>query len=392
MRITEAAREGNLVDVVEAARRGLSEEETMGLAVVLAESGARLQPDPSSASVSSTGGPTSLSTLVCPLQLRLRGFKVPALGVPGRPAGGVDVLGTIPGYKPWLNEAEARRSLDEYGSFHMAAGDEWTPLDQQLFRFRQSVGAQDVRDLVVASILSKTLAVGAVNAGLEVRVAPYGNFGADASRATENARRFVAVAGRLGISATCLLTDGTRPYQPYVGRGEALVALSEILSDAPGPWLRSHVDLCRSLSALVAERTTEGAFAASTLSEAFDDLLSAQATNRDAFDERVADVRRTSREPVVTHRDGFIEFDLALMRSLLVDAQRQAESNSNLGFSDPAGIVLVVTPGSYVERGTEVMSIRVASSGQSLRDRLRTCINVSDQPAGVAFAGPIEVF
>ena len=48
--------------------------------------------------IPSTGGPASLSTLLCPLFLKILGNNVLKLGVPGRPAGGIDVLSQIECY------------------------------------------------------------------------------------------------------------------------------------------------------------------------------------------------------------------------------------------------------------------------------------------------------
>lgn len=74
-------------------QNGLQLEEVASLAVKMANSGALLPASPSAtADVASTGGPSSLSTLICPLFLNLKGFTIPKLSVPGRPAGGIDVL------------------------------------------------------------------------------------------------------------------------------------------------------------------------------------------------------------------------------------------------------------------------------------------------------------
>src|SRR5438309_6583735 len=50
------------------------------------------------ADVASTGGPSSLSTVLCPLYLARGGAIVPTLGVPGRPAGGTDILACVHGF------------------------------------------------------------------------------------------------------------------------------------------------------------------------------------------------------------------------------------------------------------------------------------------------------
>jgi pyrimidine-nucleoside phosphorylase len=103
-------------ELVDAATDGhLTDGEIAELARGLASSGAELPPDPCSADLASTGGPTSLSTLLCPLFLRARGLRVPKLSVVGRPAGGVDVLQTIPGFNAALELPTAKAALARSG-------------------------------------------------------------------------------------------------------------------------------------------------------------------------------------------------------------------------------------------------------------------------------------
>jgi len=51
---------------------------------------------------------------------------------------------------------------------------------------------------------------------------------------------FLAVAGLLELTPVVLLTDAGRPYQPYVGRGEALLALEEVVAGRAEGWLADH--------------------------------------------------------------------------------------------------------------------------------------------------------
>lgn len=74
------------------------------LTQLLADSGERLIATSSDVvDIASSGGPGSLSTLLAPLYARALGARVAKIAVPGRPAGGVDVVGTLPGYRPDLD-------------------------------------------------------------------------------------------------------------------------------------------------------------------------------------------------------------------------------------------------------------------------------------------------
>src|SRR4051794_2270573 len=80
------------------------------LAKLLGESGERLTAAaPDIVDIASSGGPGSLSTLLAPLYARAHGVRVAKIGVPGRPAGGLDTLATLSGYRPNLDASAARR-------------------------------------------------------------------------------------------------------------------------------------------------------------------------------------------------------------------------------------------------------------------------------------------
>jgi pyrimidine-nucleoside phosphorylase len=156
----------------------------------------------------------------------------------------VDVLAQLPGYTIDLDSLAAQEVLDRCGYVHVLAGAKFAPADATMFAHRQRVGAQSIPALAVASLLAKKLAMGVRQVGLEVRVAPHGNFGADSEQAAANARVFCRVAKLVGIEATCFLTDGAVPQQPYLGRGEAILALSLLLGGRAETWLQSHAATC----------------------------------------------------------------------------------------------------------------------------------------------------
>jgi thymidine phosphorylase len=366
--------------LIDAARDGrLTDEEIAELARGLAQSGAQLPRDPGSADLASTGGPTSLSTLLCPLFLRARGLRVPKLGVVGRPAGGVDVLQTIPGFDAALDVGAARAALASSGYVHLIADARWAPLDARLFAYRQRRAAQAVPTLVIASILAKKLAAGVVGAGLEVRIAPHGNFGHDRAAARENAGRYKAVAGLLELTPVALLTDGSRPFQPYVGRGEALVALADVLSASADGWLLDHVNLCRAMSDVVAAGVGVAASAPTgteALRRAHEELLVAHGADLRAFEDRVAAVRSAPTAVFSAPSCGIVDYDLDRLRELLVVRQRAQTPARGATASDPAGVILTVRPGERVESGTPVIAVRVPEGEHALAAELAGCARI----------------
>src|SRR5579863_6101191 len=123
---------------------GASDEDLAHLARVLAASGLQAPQWPNSSDVASSGGPSSLTMLLCPLYLRALGFLVPKVSVPGRPAGGIDVMGTIPGFRVDMPASLFAETVETAGMCHVRAGPEIAPLDGLLFDYRKRVGAISV--------------------------------------------------------------------------------------------------------------------------------------------------------------------------------------------------------------------------------------------------------
>lgn len=357
----------------------LTDQDLAELSRGLAVSGECLPVDVNAADIASTGGPSSLSTLLCPLYLRGCGLVVPKLGVPGRPAGGIDVLQQITGYEPDLSSDDARRALRRHGYVHLLANQRWAPLDARLFAYRQKEGAQTLPALVIASILAKKIAAGAVGAGLEIRIAPHGNFGVDLQSARQNAHRFRAVADELGLRAVAILTDATRPFQPFIGRGEALIALHAVLSGTASDWLAEHASTCRQMASAMAHGMGASPAAKeerASPQQAHEAVLTAHGTSTRQFEDRVTEIRNAPRSTIHASKQGSVEFDLALMRRLLVERQR-AEPLGPVGSPpDPAGVILLVRPGSEVVANQPVMSVRASDADGELLDRLANCVRI----------------
>lgn len=365
--VTMGMTDSELADFVDRIRRDYPCQSTVAahLAKRLAASG-RILAFPGSvltADVASTGGATSLSTLLTPLFFRAAGVLVPKLGVPGRPAGGVDCLAQIPGYQTELNTDAFQRVIGQCGYAHGAGGVDTAPLDGRLFNIRRAVGGVNVPTLVAASILSKKIASGVKIAGLDIRMSPYGNFGADECSAKVNGQMFVRAAKMLAISATAILTDGRFPYQPYVGRRESLWALSNVFADVSDPWLRKHTELCRTMaiSCLPASLRSRTALAGPReLRLHFEQNLAAQGSSLGQFEELVSTTISSHTRAVYAANDGFCCFPPSGLRSLILDFQRKGVSQ----YPDPVGVALRVPPGSWIQKGELLATVRADAEFQ----------------------------
>jgi thymidine phosphorylase len=348
------------------------------LATRLAESGEILchaQSD-RTADVPSTGGPSSLSTLLCPLQLAVAGAKVPKLGVPGRPAGGIDVLACIPGFNPTLDSAEVLASLDGCGYAHFLAGKRFAPLDALLFAYRQQVGAQDVAALAIASLLSKKIAVGVKQVTLDIRVAPFTNFG-DWDAARTNGSRFISVAKHLGISATCVLTDCRIPYQGYIGRGESLIALKTFFEGNATSDLLSHTSLCHRMAEDCLGEAIDSSPA--DLAGVFRNHLEQQGTTWARFEERSQQIMSQPKAAIEAKADGYLVIDLDSVRRILTACQHKQITQDD-PFPDPCGLVLTTGCGTAVHRGDVIAEVRSTNNLDLIVAELGKHIQQTEQP------------
>lgn|SRR5882724_1414167 len=349
----------------------IADDDVARLAIRLAESGERLGSHGNRpvADIPSTGGPSSLSTLLSPLALVIAGAVVPKLGVPGRPAGGIDVLACIPGFNPDLSPLDVRNCMDGCGYAHFLAGKFFAPLDATLFAYRRTIGAINVPPLAIASLLSKKLAVGVTHITLDVRVAPHTNFGSTWDEARENSHRFIRVARILGISATCLLTDATLPYQPFIGRGESLIALARIFSAQQTEDLADHLAFCTEmanfcLNTSVTPRPEE-------LERVFRHHLEQQGTNWTSFTRKIKQVESQPTAILTAEADGYFSVDLDRVRQALVSRQEAAKSSGEQ-FPDPCGITLLVPSGASVRKGDILLQVRASEGLDEMLTELRS--------------------
>lgn len=363
--------------VVDAARRDeLRSCDLAQLAATLARSGACRARSPGAVSAASTGGPSSLTTLLTPAYLAAMGRPAPTLGVPGRPAGGVDVLEVLPGYRTVLSLDEVDTALRDSNLVQVRAGVAWTPLDAQFFDYRQRHDAQALPSLVIASILAKKIAMGVTALGLDVRVAEHGNFGASTDEAQGNAVRFAAVARLVGIKATCLLTDANRPFQPFIGRGEALKAVHDVAYGVADDWLTEHDDVSFRLAAAVVESTNDSIVARpdpADLRAVIATNLSAQGSSLDALARHVADLDAQPSTTIIAEQAGIAHFKLRVIRDALVQSQRVHSDDP-----DPSGLTLLVRPGAPIERGQELARVRSRRSLDALVKALAPAIVETD--------------
>ena len=341
-----------------AKRKEMTDSHIAELAILMAESGEQLNLSHELYyDIPSTGGPSSLSTIICPYIFVEFGKMVPKLGVKGRPAGGIDVLRQITDYRIVFNKKEILDCLSKSGYCHLITNKNITPLDKSFFAYRSEIGAKAIPELVIASILSKKLALGIKNIGIDIRVFKGANFGENIAEAQRNAEKFISVATKLGISSKCFISEIIYPLQPYIGRGEALIALKKILENDMSSWLREHFDSCLKmvLSTIGDNSLDMSGFKLENLVKHFENNLIAQNSSLPLFYKKVEEKEKSKYFTVSSSQNGFLRIDLDVLRDTILKYQGK---DGLFSFSDNIGVVLFKKTNEFVFKDEPLCKIR----------------------------------
>jgi pyrimidine-nucleoside phosphorylase len=248
VRFVRGATDGSLADEQLAAMlmalciRGASVAETQVLVEAMRDSGAQWwlgEAFPGVVDKHSTGGVgDSVSLAFAPL--------VAACDVPvammagaglGHTQGTLDKLAAIPGLRPVTSRDAALRALGECGICMAAQSDEIAPADRKLYALRDVTATVPSLPLIVASIMSKKLAVGASALVLDVKQGS-GAFCKTARQANELARGLLRAASGAGMRAVALVTDMHEPLGDRLGCASEVLACIEILDGGGDARLR----------------------------------------------------------------------------------------------------------------------------------------------------------
>jgi len=321
----------------------------------LANSGQRIQFDQETDvyDIPSSGGPASLSTLLCPLFLVNDDKTVLKLGVPGRPAGGVDVLAQIHGYNisPDIDEIHSWLKRNKY--IHFITNNHLTPTDAKLFNFRKKNNGINIPLLAIASLLSKKIAVGVNHVGLDVRVSSFGNFGRTWEEASENAIRFNKIAKSAGIISKCFLSNGNSPQQPYIGRGESILAIQKILNGTAENSLMIHFNTCYKMAHLLCNKQ-QSEYSIDSIRSSFHDNILLQGGKIESFEEIAFDINNKHEYYFESWGEGYLKIDVEKVRTVIVTIQEKCPGI----FPDPCGLILKASNNDYIKKRDVLFSFR----------------------------------
>jgi pyrimidine-nucleoside phosphorylase len=337
----------------------INENQIAELTMILAHSGDKLNfSDYNTADIPSTGGPSSLSTIISPLILK-EYFAVPKLGIVGRPAGGIDVLAQIEGYNLNLSKKEIYEIIDKTQYCHFISNNQFAPLDSKLFKYRSEKKFKNVPGLVIASLLSKKVAVDIKNICLDIRYSQFGNFGSYLDEAKKFSDNFKHVSNLLGINSKFYFSDNSRLFQPYIGRGESLLAIYEYLSDCKNNWLNHHIEIeCMEMVSTLTNEKIESSELKSVIIKNFLENIETQGGNIGSYENVVKKIKNLHIYEFSANKSGILTIDIMKMRDTIVKIQNKYLERCEK-FPDPCGLIFLKNQKENISKNETILTFRV---------------------------------
>lgn len=364
--------------IMASARRGLTDAQIELLSAAIAASGDKIRLPPELEpfiDVPSSGGPASLTTLLCPLLLATFGFYVPKLSAPGSIAGGIDTMAIIPGFKADLAESSFVSVLRRCRFAHAHPSKTFCPADNTLIRKRRAARMMANPELAAASLLAKKLAIPHTRAAFDFRIGPAGNIGKNLRESRMSRRLFERIAKNLHVKALVVLTENRTFPSSALGRLESLLLLWRVLSNTALLKVdQDHVCLCIDISAKACMLANSGLDPATVRAKLENSLrsgsakrtfiahLEAQGASQQAF-EQLIEIRNQQKPIVVTSPGNgyWLPPDLNLTKEWLKREQLRFQNLVSVCTEDGSsqiGLQLHRARGEFVRKGDKVIEVR----------------------------------
>ena len=334
----------------------------------------------------STGGVgDTVSLVLAPI---LAAIGVPVAMMAGRglghSQGTLDKLDALPGWNSNRSRGETLDLIDTCGAAIIAQTDDVAPADRTLYALRDVTATVPSLPLIVGSIMSKKLALGAGALILDVK------WGSGAFRKTVASARELAVALRqvaveTGVLCEALITDMNQPLGPALGTACEMREALAILSGGGDTRLREvTVGLCRGAMVLRgwdakdATAALDGVLADGSALSAWERIAVAHGADPDP--ELLACPRSTrevfaSAEGFVTACDGE---DLGRVAAEVGAGRRRVDEELAHG----AGVLVHVRIGDRIEIDQPVATLLVGQrevDQERLVDRIRRAFTIGPE-------------
>ena len=347
--------------------RGMQEQETADLTMVMAESGdlMNLGDLPRTVDKHSTGGVGDKTSLILTPMLAALGQTVAKMSGRGlaHTGGTIDKLESIPGWTSELDEDHFIAQAREIGLALVGQSRDLAPADGKLYALRDVTATVDCLPLIASSIMSKKLASGAHTVVLDVKVGA-GAFMRTLDAGRGLARAMVDIGNRAGRQVRAVLTDMDTPLGHMAGNSlEVLEALATLRGEGP----QDLTDLCVALAveALAAQGEDEAQArerALATLHDGsalakFRAFIAAQGGDATYVDDVTKFDVAPGRADVTATESGFVAGIDALSVGRAVLALGGGRERKGEAIDHGVGVELLRKPGEAVQAGESVIRI-----------------------------------
>lgn len=347
--------------------RGMQEQETADLTMVMAESGdlMNLGDLPRTVDKHSTGGVGDKTSLILTPMLAALGQTVAKMSGRGlaHTGGTIDKLESIPGWTSELDEDRFIAQARDIGLALVGQSRDLAPADGKLYALRDVTATVDCLPLIASSIMSKKLASGAHTVVLDVKVGA-GAFMRTLDAGRGLARAMVDIGNRAGRQVRAVLTDMDTPLGHMAGNSlEVLEALATLRGEGP----QDLTDLCVALAveALAAQGEDEAAAEArarATLTDGsalakFRAFIEAQGGDATYVDDVTRFDVAPGRADVTATESGFVAGIDALSVGRAVLALGGGRERKGEAIDHGVGVELLRKPGEAVQAGESVIRI-----------------------------------
>jgi pyrimidine-nucleoside phosphorylase len=373
--------------------RGMSADETTWLTSDMLHSGEAWNlgaTRPEVIDKHSTGGVgDTVSLVLAPL---LAAVGVPVAMMAGRglghSQGTLDKLEAIPGFSCDHDRAGLDRILDEAGAAIIAQTDEIAPADRTLYALRDITATVPSLPLIVASIMSKKLALGAGTLILDVKWGR-GAFRETVPEAHELATALRRVARDSGVACEALITDMNQPLGQTLGTASEVRSAIAVLAGGGDPRLREvsiklaeQAMVLRGIAATAARARLEASLASGKALSSWNAMVIAHGGDPDP--ERLPRPERT--HEITAMESGFVAGIAADSLGRAAAAVGAGRSRRDEALAFGAGITVHARLGDRVEDGQPLATLELGERRvdvDGLVQRIAAAFEIAASPAAV---------
>jgi pyrimidine-nucleoside phosphorylase len=315
----------------------------------------------------STGGVGDKVSIVLAPVAAACGVVVPKMSGRGlgHTGGTLDKLESIPGYRINLTIDEFKRVLRDVGTAIIGQTGSLVPADKKLYALRDVTATIGSIPLISASIMSKKIAEGSDIVVLDVKCGD-GAFMKDEADARALAASMVAIGRHAGVRTEAFITEMDTPLGRAVGNALEVIECFETLKGR-GPQDVTDVVTRFASRVLVlagvepdAERArgrVTAALASGHAVETLGRMIEQQGGNRGVIDDYSLLPSVAGRGQCVAPRGGFVTHMKAEAIGRASNLLGAGRTKVGEPIDHAVGVVLLVKPGSRVERGQPLLEI-----------------------------------